>query len=273
MLVVLLEELATAIVMIRRPDREAFVVPLARHARLKCSLLLARLLLRGNRVGLIEEEATIDAKLEVQARKILKIIAKADRRIEGRVPYPIVGANHLCGIVRSVAVRAALCKAEVGLQEVLAEVLTRSTTHTILHLGGLALHAKVVLDLRKATHMLQVGQSVARRGVVRSGIEIHLRLQRNSHARLEVEGARTVELPIGELRRSYGARRQGGLQREGRDRVVDLGSQLRRIGHIGGNGQLRRLLERRLIGLRHLDLLLDLRPKERGGNKRPQQQI
>ena len=141
-----------------------------------------------------------------------------------------------------------------------AKILARGDAGAVFHLHGIIVrHAEIVADIGIAPFVVDIAGQIARRGILRRGVEVQHRIERITRADLQVEGQRAVELPVGYRGGTDRARRQRRAQRQRRNRIVDLGPHLRRIGHVGLHGQLRGALHTRHIGLRNLDLLFDLR--------------
>ena len=147
---------------------------------------------------------------------------------------------------------------EVALEHVAAEIFTRSGADTVEHPRRIVLHPEIVFNIGVPPLVVDVAHDVARRGVLRRGVEVQHRVERIARAGFQVERQRTVELPVGHRGGPDRPRGERRAQRQRGDRVVDLGTQTRRIGHVGFDGQLRRALDARHVGLGHFDLLLHL---------------
>ena len=178
---------------------------------------------------------------------------------------PRVGAPLQLGSqIASVAVQQAVLIAEIAFEQMVSEVLARGHSRTVFHPYRVVLHIEAVRNVGKATLVVDVAQRIARIGILRGGIEVEHRIERIARTDLQVEGLRTVELPVGHRRGANRPRDERRLERKRRDGIVDFGAHLHRIGHVGGDGQLRSLLDAGYVGLGHLDLLLHLRHRRTG---------
>ena len=140
---------------------------------------------------------------------------------------------------------------------------------TVEHPRRVVFDAEVVFDFRIAALVVHVPHDITRTGVLARSVEIQHRIERIARPGLQVERQRTVEFPIGHRRRTDRPRGECRLQRQRRDRIVDFGPHLHRVGHIGHDGQLRGAFDARNIGFGHFDPFFHLRAHAAG--KRRQQ--
>ena len=212
-------------------------------------------------VGRPGVEVAVQSDLEVQAAQVLEVVAEAE--VDGRIaihhPRPgLEGRDERRIGIQSVTVVYPVVVEEVALKHVPAQVLARGHTDAVGHPPRIVAYAEVVAHVGIAPLVVQIAHDIARRGVLRRGVEVYHRVERIACPDLQVTGQRTVELPVGHRRRAEGPRGEGRAQRQRRDRIVDLGTQLHRIGHVGFDAQLLGTPDTRDVGLRDLDLFLDL---------------
>ena len=228
---------------------------------------LAGLVVIVRPLGMVEKHAAPDGDFEIHAAQILEIVAEAHRDVR----IAVIGHRTGYGIgrdvrreVHTVAVVHAVLVGEVALEHVAAEIFTRSGADAVEHPRRIVLDAEVVPDLGIAPLVVDIAHHIPCPGVLARSIEIQHRIERVAHPGLEVERQRAVEFPVGYRRGTDRPRGEGGLQRQRRDRIVDLGTHLHRIGHVGYDSEFRRSLHTRHIGLGHFDPFLDLRARAPG---------
>ena len=211
--------------------------------------------------GMVEEHTSAEGHLEIRAAQILKVVA--DAQVEVRVAEIDRRAGHeeRFGIRRDerpVAVVHAVVVGKLPLENMPAEVFARDDTGAVRHAHGVVFDTEHVADVGIAPLVIDIPHKIARRRVLRRGVEVQHRVERIARAGFQVERQRTVELPVGHRGGPDRPRGERRAQRQRGDRVVDLGTQTRRIGHVGFDGQLRRALDARHVGLGHFDLFLHL---------------
>ena len=170
--------------------------------------------------------------------------------------------------ISPVAVVHPVVVVKIAFEDMLPEIFARSCPDAVEHPRRGVLHAEIVPDLGILPLVVDVAYDITRRRILRRGVEIQHRIERIPRSGLHVKGQRAVELPVGHRRRAYRARRERSAQRQRRDGIVDFGTQARRVGHIGPDGQLRSALHLRDIRLGHLDLFFDLRRSQLRQNRR-----
>ena len=235
-----------------------------------------------NPLGVVEEEASAHADLEIRALEVLEVIADPD--IQARIAVIVHPPRLEIALAKvqprggpgPVAVEHPVVVGEFSLEHVPSEVFARGNARPVVHPQRVVFAPEVVLDVGILSLVVHVTDQIARRGVLRRGVEVQHRIERITRTGLQVEGLRTVELPVGYRRRPDRARRERRLQRQRRNRIVDLGADARRVGHIRLDGQFGRASHTRHIGLGHFDLLLDLgraHPRQRRQQQGGQQQF
>lgn len=223
---------------------------------------------------MVAEEQPVERNVEVEAFHILEVVAEThlqgklavvDLRTGLKLLAPRVeAALELGSQIASVAVQQAVLVADMSLEQVASQILAGSHARAVFHPERVILHIEAVPDVGIAPLVVDVAQRIARIGILRGGVEVQHRIERIARTDLQIEGQRTVELPVGDRRRANRPRIESRLERQRRNRIVDFGAHLHRIGHVGFDGQLRGLLHLRDIGLGHLDLLLHLRHRRAG---------
>ena len=239
--------------------------------RPEVGLLRLRRIVIGPRM--VAEEQPVERDVEVEALHILEVVAEThlqgelavvDLRTGNRLLHPRAHILMPRSEVDSVAVQQAVLVADVLLEQVASQILAGSHARAVFHPERVILHIEAVPDVGIAPLVVDVAQRIARIGILRGGVEVQHRIERIARTDLQIEGQRTVELPVGDRRRANRPRIESRLERQRRNRIVDFGAHLHRIGHVGFDGQLRGLLHLRDIGLGHLDLLLHLRHRRAG---------
>ena len=233
---------------------------------------LTRLVVIIRPLGVVEKQPAANRDFEIHTAQVLKIIAETHRDIRiavighcagGHVRRDVRRDIHPVTVVHTVFIR------EVALQNVFAEILAGRGADAVEHPRRVVSDAEVVFDLRIAALVVHVPHDITRTGVLARSVEIQHRIERIARPGLQVERQRTVEFPIGHRRRTDRPRGECRLQRQRRDRIVDFGPHLHRVGHIGHDGQLRGAFDARNIGFGHFDPFFHLRAHAAG--KRRQQ--
>ena len=231
---------------------------------------LAGFLIIAGPVGVVEEHPAAQRDFEIRAAEVLKIVPEThgDTRIAVIVPVarpelPVESG----GGIDPVTVVHPVVVVKIALENMLPEVFARGGPDAVEHPRRGVLHAEIVPYLGILPLVVDIPHDIARRGILRRGVEIQHRVERIPRAGLHIERQRTVELPVSHRRRTDRARRERRAQRQRRDGIVDLGTHARRVGHIGLYGQFRGALHLRNIRLGHLDLLLDLRRSQLRQNR------
>ena len=267
LLVIFVEGLLSRKALVAHLGSQAVTPETAGDLRMGFQCGLAGLVVIVRPLGMVEKHAAPDGDFEIHAAQILEIVAEAHRDVR----IAVIGHRTGYGIgrevrreVHTVAVVYAVLVGEVALEHVAAEIFTRSGADTVEHPRRIVLDAKVVPDLGIAPLVVDIAHHIPRPGVLARSIEIQHRIERVAHPGLEVERQRAVEFPVGYRRRADRPRGEGRLQRQRCDRIVDLGTHLHRVGHVGHDGEFRRPLHTRHIGLGHFDPFLDLRARAPG---------
>ena len=233
---------------------------------------LTRLVVIIRPLGVVEKQPAADRDFEIHTAQVLKIVAETHRDIRIAVIGHCAGGHvrrdarrdiHPVTVIHPVFI------GEVALQSVFAEILAGRGADAVEHPRRVVFDAEVVFDLRIAALVIHVPHDITRTGVLARSVEIQHRIERIARPGLQVERQRTVEFPIGHRRRTDRPRGECRLQRQRRDRIVDFGPHLHRIGHIGHDGQLRGAFDARNIGFGHFDPFFHLRAHATG--KRRQQ--
>ena len=212
-------------------------------------------------LGVVEEHPPAQGYFKVRAAQVLKIVAETHRdvRIAVVVHPPDPEARTVSVGPSPVTVIHPVVVVNVAFEDVPAEILARGGPDAVEHPRRIVLHPEIVFNIGVPPLVVDVPHDVARRRILRRGVEVQHRVERIPRPGLQVEGQRAVELPVGHRRGADRTRRERRAQRQRRNGVVDFGAHARRVGHVGLDGQFRGALHLRNIGLGHFDLLFDLR--------------
>ena len=212
-------------------------------------------------LGVVEEHPPAQGYFKVRAAQVLKIVAETHRdvRIAVVVHPPDPEARTVSVGPGPVTVIHPVVVVNVAFEDVPAEILARGGPDAVEHPRRIVLHPEIVFNIGVPPLVVDVPHDVARRRILRRGVEVQHRVERIPRPGLQVEGQRAVELPVGHRRGADRTRRERRAQRQRRNGVVDFGAHARRVGHVGLDGQFRGALHLRDIGLGHFDLLFDLR--------------
>ena len=212
-------------------------------------------------LGVVEEHPPAQGYFKVRAAQVLKIVSETHRdvRIAVVVHPPDPETRAVSVGPGPVTVIHPVVVVNVAFEDVPAEILARGGPDAVEHPRRIVLHPEIVFNIGVPPLVVDVPHNVARRRILRRGVEVQHRVERIPRPGLQVEGQRSVELPVGHRRGADRTRRERRAQRQRRNGVVDFGAHARRVGHVGLDGQFRGALHLRDIGLGHFDLLFDLR--------------
>lgn len=212
-------------------------------------------------LGVVEEHAPAQGYFKVRAAQVLEIVPETHRDVRIAVVVHPAGSERFGNpiAIGPVAVIHPVVVVNVAFEDVPAEILARGGPDAVEHPRRIVLHPEIVFNIGVPPLVVDVAHDVARRGVLRRGVEVQHRVERIPRPGLHVEGQRAVELPVGHRRGADRTRRERRAQRQRRNGVVDFGAHARRVGHVGLDRQFRGALHLRDIGLGHFDLLFDLR--------------
>ena len=224
---------------------------------------LARAVVIARPDRLVEKEVALGCQFESDAAQVLEIVADAESEIgiaivDARPGGDRKPAGYRWVDIGSVAVRESVFIRSCGLDDVLADVFSGGSPCTIEHSHRFVFEVEIVADVGVAALVMDISQSVACVRMLGRNMKVERRIERITRTGFEIAELRSVEVPERDGRRMDGLQFERGVECERRYGVGDFGTHLRRVGHVGCDGQLGSLLHARDVFFRHFDLFPDL---------------